>query len=200
MTPPAPRADAVANRRAILRAAFEVLSSSPEVGSVEQIARRAGLSRRTVYGHFPTRNDLVRALAADVAAEVTERLAAVPDADDPLESLARFVHATSSLAAGYHPLSPLSRLPAAREELAGSLQQVRQRLVDLLGAAAARLDLAEATPVAASHLITAMQWGLLDAVARGDLAEGAAAPVATRSVLRALGVPSAEVEALVDER
>lgn len=194
-----PRADARANRRAILDAARDVLAEDATSGSIEQIARRAGVARRTVYGHFPTREDLVRALASTLADEVTEQLASVPGSDDPLVALARFVHATSTAAAVYHPLGPLSRLPAAREELTRSLQQVRHRLVDLLAAAAPRLDLAT-TPAAAAHLITAMQWGLLDAVAQGQLAQEDAAPVATRSVLRALGVPADEVEALVTQQ
>lgn len=200
MPPPTPRADALANRRAILEAAREVLAEDATTGSIEQIARRAGVARRTVYGHFPTRDDLVRALAASLAGEVTEQLAAVSDSDDPLVALAGFVHATSTVAAVYHPLGPLSRLPAAREELTRSLQQVRQRLVDLLAAAGPRLDMPATTPAAAAHLITAMQWGLLDAVAQGQLAQEDAATVATRSVLRALGVPTDEVEALVTEQ
>jgi AcrR family transcriptional regulator len=197
MPPPTPRADALANRRAILEAARDVLTEDAATGSIEQIARRAGVARRTVYGHFPTREDLVRALASTLAAEVTEQLAAVPSSDDPLVALTRFVHATSTAAAVYHPLGPLSRVPVAREELTRSLQQVRQRLVDLLAAAAPRLDMAT-TPAAAAHLITAMQWGLLDAVAQGQLAEEDAAGVATRSVLRALGAPTHEVEAVVN--
>jgi AcrR family transcriptional regulator len=195
-----PRADALANRRAILDAAREVLAEDATSGSIEQIARRAGVARRTVYGHFPTREDLVRALATTLAEEVTEQLAAVPVSDDALVALAGFVHATSTAAAVYHPLGPLSRLPAAREELSRSLQQVRHRLADLLAAAAPRLDLAATTPAAAAHLITAMQWGLLDAVAQGELPQQDAATVATRSVLRALGVPADEVEALVTPR
>ncbi len=200
MSSSTPRADALANRRAILEAARDVLAEDAVGGSIEQIARRAGLARRTVYGHFPTREDLVRALASRLASEVTEHLAAAPGSDDPLEALALFVHATSSVAAVYHPLGPLSRLPVAREELTRSLQQVRQRLVELLTAAAPRLDLAATTPDAAAHLITAMQWGLLDAVAQGQLAQEDAGTVATRSVLRALGVPADEVEPLVADQ
>jgi AcrR family transcriptional regulator len=199
VTASSPRADALANRRAILDAAREVLAEDAASGSIEQIARRAGVARRTVYGHFPTREDLVRALATTLADEVTEQLAAVPGSDDALVTLAGFVHATSTAAAVYHPLSPLSRLPAAREELSRALQQVRHRLADLLAAAAPRLDLAT-TPAAAAHLITAMQWGLLDAVAQGELSQEEAATVATRSVLRALGVPADDVEALVTPR
>ncbi|WIB67949.1 TetR/AcrR family transcriptional regulator [Curtobacterium sp. MCBD17_035] len=53
-----PRRDAAENRTALVDAARTVLQADPD-GSIETIAAAAGLSRRAVYGHFPTRDDLV---------------------------------------------------------------------------------------------------------------------------------------------
>jgi len=49
-------------RNRILDVALEVLGQNPDAGMGE-IASAAGVVRRTVYGYFPTRTDLVRALA-----------------------------------------------------------------------------------------------------------------------------------------
>jgi AcrR family transcriptional regulator len=55
----APRRDATENRAALVQAARTVLQADPDA-SLESIAAAAGLSRRAVYGHFPSRDDLVR--------------------------------------------------------------------------------------------------------------------------------------------
>ncbi|MFS2075063.1 TetR/AcrR family transcriptional regulator [Curtobacterium sp. CT11-133] len=53
----APRRDATENRAALIEAAKTALQADPDV-SLETIASAAGLSRRAVYGHFPSRDDL----------------------------------------------------------------------------------------------------------------------------------------------
>jgi len=55
------RSDATRNREAILSAGLDVLSRTPEAGLTE-IARRSGVTRTTVYAHFPTREDLLAEL------------------------------------------------------------------------------------------------------------------------------------------
>lgn len=52
------REDARRNRERILRAAGRVLAQSPSA-SLEDIAATAGVSRSTIYRHFPCRDDLV---------------------------------------------------------------------------------------------------------------------------------------------
>jgi AcrR family transcriptional regulator len=59
------RTDARRNREVILRVADEAFTQGSGVVPLEEIARRAGLGRATVYRHFPDR----RALGAAVAAE-----------------------------------------------------------------------------------------------------------------------------------
>ena len=55
-----PRADARRNRALIIAAAVTALSANP-AATVGEIARSAGVSRGTVYVHFPTRSALVEA-------------------------------------------------------------------------------------------------------------------------------------------
>lgn len=80
------RSDAVANREALLAAARVELNLDPDA-SLEAIAARAGLSRRSVYGHFATRDELLRELITLGAARVAASVATV-DHEDPLVRLA----------------------------------------------------------------------------------------------------------------
>ncbi|MGN6408883.1 MAG: TetR/AcrR family transcriptional regulator [Curtobacterium sp.] len=77
----APRRDATENRAALIEAAKTVLQVDPDA-SLETIASAAGLSRRAVYGHFPSRDDLVRELVTTGAARIA---AAMPTTSDLAE-------------------------------------------------------------------------------------------------------------------
>lgn len=69
-----PRARAVEEtRERILAVAVEVLGDNPDAGMGE-IASAAGVVRRTVYGHFPSRLDLIRTLTERAVAEMTAEL------------------------------------------------------------------------------------------------------------------------------
>jgi AcrR family transcriptional regulator len=72
----------VETRRAILDAlAAEIVGSSATGFSIQQVADRAGVTHRTVYNHFPTRQALNDAFAV----HVEEELAAVVEGDRPPE-------------------------------------------------------------------------------------------------------------------
>ncbi|MGW7820225.1 TetR/AcrR family transcriptional regulator [Streptomyces puniciscabiei] len=85
------RSDARRSIDAILDAARVQLGERPDA-SMEDIAAKAGLTRQTVYAHFPSRGALVAAL---VEAAATEYLAALDEADldtaPPAEALTRFL-------------------------------------------------------------------------------------------------------------
>ncbi|MEU2040017.1 TetR/AcrR family transcriptional regulator [Nocardia niwae] len=77
------RRDAARNREKLLREAAEVFTEQGLDGSLEEIARRAGVSIGTLYNHFPTRDLLIDALLPPRLAAVDEiaaRAAAEPDA------------------------------------------------------------------------------------------------------------------------
>jgi AcrR family transcriptional regulator len=80
----APRKDAAENREAILRAAALLLNRDPDA-SLEAIAAAAGLSRRALYGHFATRDDLLRELVVLGAARISAALPALTDGDSRLQ-------------------------------------------------------------------------------------------------------------------
>ena len=61
------RSDADRSRSAILAAAITILSEDPEA-RIEAIASAAGVTRQTVYAHFPTRDALLAAVADHLTA------------------------------------------------------------------------------------------------------------------------------------
>ncbi|WP_327189703.1 TetR/AcrR family transcriptional regulator [Streptomyces xinghaiensis] len=72
------RADARRSRAAILDAATRVLNAEPDAG-LEAVAGAAGVTRQTVYAHFPSRDQLLLA----VVERITEEAVAAMDAADP---------------------------------------------------------------------------------------------------------------------
>ncbi len=63
-------------RDRILDVALDVLGENPDAG-MGDIASAAGVVRRTVYGHFPSRLDLVRTLTERAVTEMTAVLTEV---------------------------------------------------------------------------------------------------------------------------
>jgi AcrR family transcriptional regulator len=79
--------DATRNRVALVAAARTVFAESDEQGSLERIARDAGVGIGTLYRHFPTRQDLV---AAVYEAELDAVLVAAAELRETLPADAAF--------------------------------------------------------------------------------------------------------------
>ena len=82
----APRQDAAENRESLLSAARVVFNRDPNA-SLEAVAAQAGLSRRSVYGHFANRDDLLLELVTTGARRVATALESVSH-PDPVARLA----------------------------------------------------------------------------------------------------------------
>src|ERR687884_292227 len=89
--PPAPpaarplRADAARNRDRVLQAARDAFAQAGLDVGVEEIARRAGVGKGTLYRRFPTKEALVQAIVQDRLDEleaIAARCQAVPDAGE----------------------------------------------------------------------------------------------------------------------
>jgi AcrR family transcriptional regulator len=66
-------------RRALVAAARALLEESgPEALSLRDVARRVGVSHNAPYRHFPTKQALLAAVAAEGFAALSARMAAVP--------------------------------------------------------------------------------------------------------------------------
>ena len=134
------RAEARQSIAAILHAATETLNANPRA-SVEDIARAAGVSRQTVYAHFPSREALAGAVIEQATAEVTAAFdAAGLDDLPPAAALVRLLDAGWQAAARY----PFAwHLPAVTPEQDASRHApVMDRMLDLIarGQASGELD------------------------------------------------------------
>ncbi|HVX45028.1 MAG TPA: TetR/AcrR family transcriptional regulator [Mycobacteriales bacterium] len=70
---PRRRADAQRSVERILDAALSLLAERPDV-SMDLIARTAGVTRPTVYAHFPSRPDLIAAVVDRITAEAVSAI------------------------------------------------------------------------------------------------------------------------------
>ena len=80
----------LAKGEAILDAAIAVLGERGLTASMEEVARRAGVSKQTIYNHYGSKAELIRALVDRRVADITASLE-TPGADEhPEEALASF--------------------------------------------------------------------------------------------------------------
>jgi AcrR family transcriptional regulator len=139
------RSHARSNRARILAAAREELSRDPDA-SLDEIARAAGVVRRTLYGHFPNREALVTALAQEAKQALQEAFTAArrPGADPPT-ALARLILASWAVGGRYRMLISLARRDLGEERIRAALAPARAE-------AAAILERGQQDGTFASHL------------------------------------------------
>jgi AcrR family transcriptional regulator len=71
----------------IERTALELIASEgPESVTVEQIAARAGISNRTFFRYFSTRDDVISALPQRLVQDLCTRVAARPESESVIEA------------------------------------------------------------------------------------------------------------------
>jgi AcrR family transcriptional regulator len=87
------RADAARNRARVLEVAYETFAADGLAVPIDEIARRAGVGAGTVYRHFPTKEDLFRAVIADRITHIVDDGRAVLASGDPGEALFTFLRA-----------------------------------------------------------------------------------------------------------
>jgi len=107
-----PRADRLRNRERVLAAAKIVFSAGGAGGSLDAVARQAGVGIGTLYRHFPTREALFEAVyrrEVEQLADLAERLQA--DAA-PVEALRRWMHANVEFVATKKGMSAALALAA----------------------------------------------------------------------------------------
>jgi AcrR family transcriptional regulator len=125
------RSDAQRNRERILRAAQEVFTRSGPHASTEEVARRAGVAIGTVFRHFPTKADLLKALLKRLLQQITNDAADLVQGD-PTNALFRFfVQLVERTAANRTAVRLLAEegLEVSTTDSLGSLTDVVQRLL-----------------------------------------------------------------------
>ncbi|MCX4765058.1 TetR/AcrR family transcriptional regulator [Streptomyces sp. NBC_01275] len=197
MTPGNPtRADA--NRRRILDVALAELMRDPDA-SMDRIARAAGVVRRTVYGHFPSREALIGTLVdGAVEALAAAQAAGREGAVDPANALARSVLAVWEVADRYRLLVTLARRTVTDRGVRERLAPVRESTVRLLQRGLDEGVFASPLPAPAlAYVQEEILFALVEAVNEGLLGTREAGRSAAVTVLTSAGVPAALAAALV---
>ena len=180
-------------RDRILEVALEVLGQKPDAGMGE-IASAAGVVRRTVYGHFPARTDLVRSLTQRAVDEIAAVLAEV---DSPTRSAdevwVEFISRLWPLARRYRVLLALRRGEYG-EEIHSLLGTVDASLAELVRRG-------QEAGVFGLHLpadiLSQLAYATVFSIADADLSgEPVGARAATITSLLILGVPGERADAV----
>ena len=193
------RRDALANRVALLDAGLAALTRDPDA-SLESIAREAGLSRRTVYGHFSSRDELVVAIAVRAGDRLVAALDAVDtSADDPATALARFELAVWRAAEPFRFLGALAARSEHRDRALERLAPLRERRAGLVRAG--QEDGVFRTDTEAEVLARVAGGAVLavfDELLAGTLAADAAGRLVATTALAVVGVAPAKAARCAD--
>ncbi|NDU77092.1 TetR family transcriptional regulator [Actinomadura sp. DSM 109109] len=181
------RADVRRNRARLLAAARETFQRQGAGASLEGVARLAGVGIGTLYRHFPTRQDLLEALLADVyaglAADARARLDSPSAGEALLDWLRTFIAeittfpgmAASAMVSLRDPRLDPSGCRAEMSEAGAALLARAQRagdapagaaFGDVLRLAGAIATVAERDPDAASRLLSLAAGGVAPAALR----------------------------------
>ncbi|MBE1498171.1 AcrR family transcriptional regulator [Amycolatopsis lexingtonensis] len=184
-------------RDRIVDVALDVLGENPDAGMGE-IAAAAGVVRRTVYGHFPSRLDLIRTLTeravAEMTAVLTEAGASAAEAD---ATWVEFIARLWPVAHRYRVLLALRRGEYG-EAIHSLFGPVDELLADLV-------ERGQASDVFARYLpagvLSQLAYGVVFAIADSDRS---GVPLGVRAAtitsLLMLGVPESRAITLVDDR
>ncbi len=188
----------VSKNEAILDAAVEVLAERGVTAPMEDIARRACVSKQTIYNHYGSKAELMRAVTARRVHEITASLEAPDAAEHPAEALAGFALGmlSSVLTARSAAFMRMAMLGALEmPEVAAAIYEAgprssRRRLAEFLEfeTRAGRLacpDAREAAEFFAGMVLGSYQMAALLGVDRG-LDEAAVERIATEAAARFL--------------
>lgn len=157
----------VSKNEAILDAAVEVMAERGLGASMEEIARRAGVSKQTIYNHYGSKAELARAMSERRAHEVAEILDAPGAVDQPELALAGYARLlmmavlnTRGMAVYRMAMLSATDLPdIAKAIYEAGPKASRRRLADFLALenAAGRLDAPD--PLEAAEFFAGMVLG-----------------------------------------
>jgi TetR/AcrR family transcriptional regulator, mexCD-oprJ operon repressor len=187
------RADARRNIAAILDAALACLTEDADA-SIADIARRAGVGRITLYGHFSTRADLIDAVFTRLLDESDHALAAVDLTGDPRHALTRLIESSWQIIHRYRTLLRAAQRSLTPERIRAAHDEPMRRLHGLIqhgqDEGAFRSDLPAVWLVATFYNVI---HGAADEIAAGRLADTEAATVITATLLAAYTPPGQPV-------
>ncbi|MEU4209617.1 helix-turn-helix domain-containing protein [Streptomyces sp. NPDC026206] len=169
------RVDAQRNLEHVLRAAREVFGELGYGAPMEDVARRARVGVGTVYRRFPSKDVLVRRIAEEETARLTEQArTALGQEDEPWSALSRFLR--TSVASGAGRLLPPQVLRVGVEveseehrvqaQVPDRARVPQQRQPGIAGGQLHELRLVEQRPTAVDERDDASAAALLEVVGR----------------------------------
>ncbi|WP_225835843.1 TetR/AcrR family transcriptional regulator [Streptomyces sp. NK08204] len=163
------RKDAHSNRRRILATARRKLREDPDA-SLDSISQAAGVARRTLYGHFPSRHALIADLTREAGHALRQAFAGARSADaDPVEAMTRMVLAAWTVGDHYRVLIALGRRHPRETAIRATLAPAREEAV-------ATLRRGQREGVFAEHLPAPVLARALEALMLALAEENAACP------------------------
>jgi AcrR family transcriptional regulator len=91
------RSDARRNRERVVAAARRCMARDGLDAGMDDIARTAGVGVGTVYRHFPTKDELVEALAGERFERLRDIALEALDMDDPAQAFEQFIRAAARI-------------------------------------------------------------------------------------------------------
>ena len=190
------RRDAAQNRDALLAAARTVLNRDPDA-SLDAIATEAGLTRRAVYGHFATRDELVRELLALGATRVAAALDGIQH-PDPLVRLALIGSRLWAEVASVRVMAQFAVRGPFQADIAAALAPLRASVLGTVRAGVATGRIRDDIPAEQlARLIEGAALSVLDEATRSELDVPAGTRLVTLSVLSLAGLSAADAYALI---
>ncbi|MGH3648561.1 MAG: TetR/AcrR family transcriptional regulator [Micromonosporaceae bacterium] len=187
------RSDAERSAAAILDAAVRVMGQRPEA-SVEEIASAAGVTRQTVYAHYPSRQALLDAVIERITGEVIAAIeAARLDEDTASVALLRWLDTSWRVMERYPLLLHPSVTSAGPEDSYAHHAPILGRLRELIhrGQRSGEFDPSQPADWLIAAII-AVGHAAGDEVAAERMTMAAAATELRTSVLRLCQAPAAE--------
>ena len=187
------RADAQRSIAAIVDAATECLSRDP-AASTSEIAKVAGVGRVTLYGHFPSRTDLIDAVFVRAIERGEAALGQVDLTGDPRAAMTRLIESSWHLVDRFRSLLVAAQdaLPPGRiRELHADPMERVERLIERgRKEGVFRTDLPTSWLVGTMHSV---MHGAADEINAGRLTPDHAAAYITATVLAAFTPPGEPV-------
>ena len=184
------RADARRNITAILDAALTCLSRDPDV-SIGDIAKAAGVGRVTLYGHFPSRAELVDAVFGRILGQADQALAAADTTGDPKRGLTHLIASSWRIIAQFRALLVAAERELPAERIRGHHDRVLRHIRTLVARGQDDGVFRDDLPV--SWLVAVFYSTLhsaADEITAGRLPEHDAARVITATLLSAYTPPA----------
>jgi TetR/AcrR family transcriptional regulator, mexCD-oprJ operon repressor len=179
------RADAERNLSRIIEAATSLLAVNPQA-SMAEIAEASGLVRATLYRHFPTREDLLRAIYSAALEEALQAIVSVnPEQGSVTDAIRRVIDALLVVGDRYRIMSEERR---NWPEMRAQEESVGAPLIALLERGQRNGELRADLPL--RWLVAALFSSLLNealrAVGRGDIERAEAGALVTTTFLDAV--------------